>query len=63
MPAATGACLVMPEEQPRPGTACIVAACEQDATVYVDIADGQPMDGETAVAMCDEHAANWRNTG
>lgn len=52
----------MPEERPQPGTHCVVAACERPAAVYVDISDGEPMDGETAVPMCDEHAAHWRNT-
>ena len=58
-----GSGLVMPEEQPQPGTPCIVAACERHAAVYVDVSDGQPMEGETAVPMCDEHAAHWRNAG
>jgi len=52
----------MPEEQPPPGTACVVDACEQPATVFVDVTDGQPLEGETAVPMCDGHAAHWRNT-
>jgi hypothetical protein len=30
------------------------------ATVYVDVAGGHELEGENAVAMCDEHAANWR---
>jgi hypothetical protein len=55
--------LVMPEERPQSGTHCVVAACDRPAAVYVDISDGEPMDGETAVPMCDEHAAHWRNTG
>ena len=53
----------MPEERPEPGTHCVVVACERPAEVYVDVSDGQPMDGETAVAMCDEHAAHWRDSG
>ncbi|MDQ1684707.1 MAG: hypothetical protein QOC82_1444 [Frankiaceae bacterium] len=53
----------MPEEQPQPGTSCVVAACEEPAVVYVDVSDGQPLEGETAVPMCDQHATHWRETG
>ncbi|MDQ1747757.1 MAG: hypothetical protein QOD07_2020 [Frankiaceae bacterium] len=53
----------MPEEQPQPGTSCVVDSCDQPATGYVDITDGQPMEGETAVPMCDQHADHWRNAG
>jgi hypothetical protein len=52
---------VMPEEQPPPGTPCVVDVCERPATVYVDIAGGEALEGETSAAMCDEHAAHWRN--
>lgn len=51
---------VMPQEQPPPGTPCVVEACDRTATVYVDVADGAELEGETAVAMCDQHAAHWR---
>jgi hypothetical protein len=51
----------MPEEQPTPGTHCVVDACEQVATVYVDVADGQLLEGATTAPMCDQHAAHWRD--
>jgi hypothetical protein len=53
----------MPEERPKPGTHCVVEDCDRPAAVYVDIAGGEPMDGETAVPMCDVHAAHWRESG
>jgi hypothetical protein len=51
---------VMPEEQPPPGTHCVVEACERPATVYVDIAGGEALEGDRSAAMCDEHAEHWR---
>jgi len=51
----------MPEERPQPGTRCVVAACEEPATMFVDIAEGEPLEGETAVPMCDQHASHWRS--
>ena len=50
----------MPQEEPPPGSRCIVDDCPRPATVYVDVAGGEALEGETAVPMCDEHAANWR---
>ena len=48
------------QEQPPADTHCVVDACGRPATVFVDVSDGAPMEGETAVPMCDEHAAHWR---
>jgi hypothetical protein len=50
----------MPQERPSPGTPCIVDACDEPATVLIDISDGDEIDGETAVAMCDMHADHWQ---
>lgn len=50
----------MPQEEPRPGTPCVVDTCGRVATVFVDVAGGEDLEGERAVAMCDEHAAHWR---
>jgi hypothetical protein len=50
----------MPQEQPPPGTPCVVETCDRSATVYVDIAGGAELEGETAVAMCDDHAKHWQ---
>ena len=33
----------------------------EPATVYVDVAGGQELEGETSAPMCDQHAANWRD--
>lgn len=49
------------QEQPGPDTHCVVAACERPAAVYVDVTGGQPLEGESAVPMCDEHARHWRD--
>jgi hypothetical protein len=54
---------MMPEEAPPPGTACVVEACAQTASVYVSIGDTASLEGERSVAMCDEHAAHWRAGG
>lgn len=53
----------MPQEQPPPGSPCIVDDCQRPATVYVDVTDGETLEGENAVPMCDVHAANWRSGG
>ena len=52
---------MMPQEQPPPGTPCVVDSCDQSATVYVDIAGGEALEGETSAAMCEAHAAHWRD--
>jgi hypothetical protein len=50
----------MPEERPSPQTPCVVDSCTKAATLYVDIAGGHELEGESTVAMCDEHATHWR---
>ena len=52
---------MMPEDAPPPGTACIVVDCAEPATLYVQVVDTPSMDGESSIAMCDEHAAHWRD--
>jgi hypothetical protein len=52
---------VIPQEQPPPGTHCVVETCELPATVYVDVADGQHLEGASTAPMCDDHAAHWRD--
>jgi hypothetical protein len=49
------------QEEPGPGTHCVVDACNRPATVFVDVAEEERLEGETAVPMCDEHAAHWRD--
>ena len=51
----------MPEEAPPPGTACIVIDCEQPATLFVLVSETASLDEQSSVAMCDEHAAHWRD--
>lgn len=51
----------MPEEQPPPGTHCVVEECASPATVYVDVAMGDEIDGPKDVPMCDEHAVHWQD--
>jgi hypothetical protein len=53
----------MTQEQPPPGTHCIVDACSRPATLFVEVTNGENVEGETAVPMCDEHAAHWRSRG
>jgi len=53
----------MTQEQPPPDTSCVVEACSRPATVFVEVSGGEDIGGETAVAMCDEHAAHWRSGG
>ncbi|MFL6241184.1 MAG: hypothetical protein ACJ735_17010 [Actinomycetes bacterium] len=52
---------MIPEEQPAPGTPCVVDDCARPATLLVDVSDGRELAGEHAVAMCDEHASHWRD--
>lgn len=52
---------MMPEDAPPPGTACIVIDCPQPATLYVEVADIATLDGDNSIAMCDDHAENWRD--
>ncbi|HET6909413.1 MAG TPA: hypothetical protein VFH54_08760 [Mycobacteriales bacterium] len=52
----------MPEEAPPPGTSCVVIDCPRAATLYVRIAESSSLEDEpNSIAMCDEHAANWRD--
>lgn len=51
----------MPEAAPPPGTACVVLACEQPATLYVQVVDSGSWDEDSSIAMCDRHAMNWRD--
>ena len=53
----------MTQEQPPPEAHCVVDTCSQPPTVFVDVAGGGELTGETAVPMCDEHAAHWRSGG
>jgi hypothetical protein len=52
---------MMPEAAPPPGTACIVIDCDQPATLYVQVAEPATLTGDNSIAMCDKHAANWRD--
>jgi len=52
---------VTSQELPPPATPCVVDACDRPATVYVDIAGGESLEGETSAPMCDEHAEHWRD--
>jgi hypothetical protein len=49
-----------PQEQPPPGTRCVVAECSNPATLYVDVGEGADLEEESAVAMCDAHAQHWQ---
>ncbi|HET7666287.1 MAG TPA: hypothetical protein VFK56_09495 [Mycobacterium sp.] len=52
-----------PEEKPAPDSRCIVESCARPASTFVDIADGDTLEGESSVIMCDVHAAHWRSGG
>jgi hypothetical protein len=53
---------MMPEDAPRPGTACIVIDCERWATLHVQVTDTASLDEQpNSIAMCDEHATRWRD--
>jgi hypothetical protein len=51
-----------PEDAPSPGTACVVIDCPRPATLYVRVAESASLEDEpNTIAMCDEHAAHWRD--
>lgn len=52
---------MMPEEAPPPGTPCIVIDCEEQATLFVRVDETGSLEMPNSIAMCDEHAAHWRD--
>lgn len=52
----------MPEECPPPGTPCVVIDCAQPSAFYVHVGPAADLESDDrGVAMCDEHAAHWRD--
>ena len=50
-----------PEEKPAPDSRSIVESCGRPASTFVDVTDGDSLEGESSVIMCDVHAAHWRS--